>query len=88
MKPVFEVIRSEVRLLSPPSKARYFAPANLRAAAEDEQYMRLITSLIQNKYTLRYSGGLVPDIYHTLVRGHSVYISPITSASKAKLRLV
>ncbi|KAJ8126730.1 hypothetical protein O1611_g6907 [Lasiodiplodia mahajangana] len=81
-----EMIRTEVKLLFPPFTTRYFAPANLRAAAEDEKYMRLITSFIQKKYTLRYSGGLVPDIYHMLVKGHGVYISPVTSASKAKLR--
>ncbi|KAI1655902.1 carbohydrate phosphatase [Daldinia decipiens] len=81
-----EVIRSAVRLAESPYKTRYFAPANLRAAADDEKYMSLITHYIQNKYTLRYSGGLVPDVVHTLVKGHGIYISPVTSTSKAKLR--
>ncbi|KAI0526176.1 fructose-1-6-bisphosphatase-domain-containing protein [Xylaria bambusicola] len=82
---VFEILRSDMTLLSPPFKTRYFAPANLRAAAEDANYMRLVASFIQHKYTLRYSGGLVPDIYHILVNGQGVYISPVTPASKAKL---
>ncbi|KAI8958312.1 carbohydrate phosphatase [Daldinia sp. FL1419] len=81
-----EVIRAAVRLAASSSKARYFAPANLRAAADDEKYMSLITHYIQQKFTLRYSGGLVPDVVHTLVKGHGIYISPVTSASKAKLR--
>ncbi|KAI1478305.1 carbohydrate phosphatase [Daldinia eschscholtzii] len=81
-----EVIRPAVRLSESSSKARYFAPANLRAAAEDEKYMNLITHYIQSKYTLRYSGGLVPDVVHALVKGHGIYISPVTSSSKAKLR--
>jgi len=81
-----EIVRAEVKLASAPFKIRYFAPANLRAAADDERYMHLITYYIQNKYTLRYSGGLVPDVVHTLVKGHGIYVSPVTSTSKAKLR--
>lgn len=81
-----EIIRTQVSLLEPPFKTRYFAPANLRAAAEDEQYCKLVTQFIRDKYTLRYSGGLVPDIVHALVKGHGIYISPVTTVSKAKLR--
>jgi sedoheptulose-bisphosphatase len=81
-----EVIREEVILQDPPFKTRYFAPANLRAAAEDEKYMALVRHFISEKYTLRYSGGLVPDVVHALVKGHGVYVSPVTEKSKAKLR--
>lgn len=83
---VHQVIRPNVQFAGPPFKTRYFAPANLRAAAESEAYMRLVTHYVQKKYTLRYSGGLVPDILHALVKGHGVYISPVTTASDAKLR--
>ncbi|KAI4865193.1 sedoheptulose-1,7-bisphosphatase [Hypoxylon rubiginosum] len=81
-----EIIRTAVRLVEPPFKTRYFAPANLRSAAEDAKYMTLVSDFIQKKYTLRYSGGLVPDVVHALVKGHGIYISPVTAASKAKLR--
>ncbi|KAH7037156.1 uncharacterized protein B0I36DRAFT_236024 [Microdochium trichocladiopsis] len=81
-----EIVRAEVKLSLPPFKTRYFAPANLRAAADDERYMKLVAHYIQNKYTLRYSGGLVPDVVHALVKGHGIYVSPVTSTSKAKLR--
>lgn len=81
-----EVLRSEVRLSAPPFKTRYFAPANLRAAAQDERYMGLVNGYIREGYTLRYSGGLVPDVVHALVKGHGVYVSPVTAQSKAKLR--
>ncbi|KAI0384405.1 sedoheptulose-1,7-bisphosphatase [Hypomontagnella monticulosa] len=82
-----ELIRPVVRLGETSAvKTRYFAPANLRAAAENEKYMSLVSHYIQSKYTLRYSGGLVPDVVHALVKGHGVYISPVTTASKAKLR--
>ncbi|KAM7203463.1 hypothetical protein V8F20_004057 [Naviculisporaceae sp. PSN 640] len=67
-------------------KTRYFAPANLRAAADDRRYMDLVNHYITQKYTLRYSGGLVPDAVHALVKGHGVYLSPVTDKSKAKLR--
>ncbi|KAI1328645.1 fructose-1-6-bisphosphatase [Xylariaceae sp. FL0255] len=81
-----EIIRPKVRFAEPPYKTRYFAPANLRAANEDPAYMGLVTNLIANRYTLRYSGGLVPDIVHALVKGHGLYISPVSPGSKAKLR--
>lgn len=82
-----QVIRESVRLQAePPFKTRYFAPANLRAAAEDSKYAALVNHYITNKYTLRYSGGLVPDVVHALVKGHGLYVSPVTAASKAKLR--
>jgi sedoheptulose-bisphosphatase len=67
-------------------KTRYFAPANLRAAAESAQYMELVQHYIREKYTLRYSGGLVPDVMHALNKGHGIYVSPVTGVSKAKLR--
>jgi len=82
-----EVIRPRIHFSSDPNpKTRYFAPANLRAAAEDERYMALVSKYISKKYTLRYSGGLVPDVVHALVKGHGVYLSPVTGQSKAKLR--
>ncbi|KFG81950.1 sedoheptulose-1,7-bisphosphatase [Metarhizium anisopliae] len=81
-----DVVRPAVRLASPPFATRYFAPANLRAAADDDGYMRLVAHFIRSKYTLRYSGGLVPDVVHALVKGHGVYVSPVTARSGAKLR--
>lgn len=81
-----EVIRRAVNLAKPPFKTRYFAPANLRAAAQDERYMALVNRYVQEGYTLRYSGGLVPDVIHALVKGHGIYVSPVTAESKAKLR--
>ncbi|KAH7141461.1 fructose-1,6-bisphosphatase class 1/Sedoheputulose-1,7-bisphosphatase [Dactylonectria estremocensis] len=84
--PRCSIVRPSVQLASPPFSTRYFAPANLRAAAEDAAYMSLITRFVREKYTLRYSGGLIPDVVHALVKGHGVYVSPVTAASRAKLR--
>jgi len=80
-----EVLRPRVTL-TPASKTRYFAPANLRCAAENEKYAALVNHYITQRYTLRYSGGLVPDVYHALVKGHGIYTSPVTEKSPAKLR--
>ncbi|KAI1116584.1 sedoheptulose-1,7-bisphosphatase [Nemania sp. NC0429] len=87
----YTLVRDEVRLLDDRSAAaagrtRYFAPANLRAAAEDERYMALVARYISERYTLRYSGGLVPDVAHALEKGHGVYVSPVARGSRAKLR--
>jgi sedoheptulose-bisphosphatase len=80
------ITHPELTLASPPFKTRYFAPANLRAAAEEPRYNNLVSDFIRDKYTLRYSGGLVPDVVHALIKGHGIYLSPVTAASKAKLR--
>ncbi|KAG6203370.1 hypothetical protein E4U35_004372 [Claviceps purpurea] len=85
----FPIIRDCVRLASSAPSAgetRYFAPANLRAAADDARYWTLVERYIRGGYTLRYSGGLVPDVVHALVKGRGVYVSPVTAGSKAKLR--
>lgn len=81
-----EIIRTRVKLAEAPFKTRYFAPANLRAAGQDAKYMALVNRYIEEGYTLRYSGGLVPDVLHALVKGHGIYVSPVTAKSKAKLR--
>lgn len=80
------LVRSTVQFAASPFRTRYFAPANLRAAAESHNYAQLINHYIQSKYTLRYSGGLVPDVVHMLVKSHGIYVSPVTQTSKAKMR--
>ncbi|KAK3985193.1 fructose-1,6-bisphosphatase class 1/Sedoheputulose-1,7-bisphosphatase [Cladorrhinum sp. PSN332] len=72
--------------LSLPTKTKYFSPANLRAASSCPAYSDLVSNYMQQEYTLRYSGGLVPDLVHALVKGHGIYLSPVTPSHKAKLR--
>ncbi|KAK3935429.1 fructose-1,6-bisphosphatase class 1/Sedoheputulose-1,7-bisphosphatase [Diplogelasinospora grovesii] len=86
MRDQWQIIRPVVKLDEGPFKTRYFAPANLRSAADDQLYMNLVSFYIKEKYTLRYSGGLVPDVAHALTKGHGIYLSPATGASTAKLR--
>lgn len=69
-------------------RGKTFAPGNLRATSDNAQYNALIQFWIQNKYTLRYSGGLVPDIYHILSKGEGVLSNASSPTAKAKLRLL
>jgi sedoheptulose-bisphosphatase len=66
---------------------KIFAPANLRAAQEVEGYAKLIDHFMTNKYTLRYSGGLVPDVCQQFTKNQGVFTNPTSKASPAKLRL-
>lgn len=45
-----------------------FAPANLRAAADNKAYSDFVSACIAEKYTLRYTGGFVPDVHHILTK--------------------
>mmetsp|Transcript_15971 Transcript_15971/g.30142 ORF Transcript_15971/g.30142 Transcript_15971/m.30142 type:complete len:371 (-) Transcript_15971:205-1317(-) len=71
--------------ISPDGKI--FAPANLRAVQELKGYRELVDHYMLNRYTLRYSGGLVPDVYQQFTKGHGVFSNPTSKGSPAKLRL-
>lgn len=49
-------------------EAKYFAPANIRCAGENHLYRQLILEWMDARYTLRYSGGMVPDVHHILTK--------------------
>jgi len=61
--------------------------ANMRAAQEVPEYGKLIDYWMTNKYTLRYSGGLVPDICQQFTKRMGVFANPTSEKSPAKLRL-
>lgn len=50
-------------------------------------YAKLIEYWMEEKYTLRYTGGLVPDICQQFTKGMGVFANPTSKASPAKLRL-
>ena len=64
-----------------------FSPANLRAAQDIDGYLKLVEHYITNRYTLRYSGGLVPDIYQQFTKTQGVFSNPTSPSSPAQLRL-
>ena len=74
--------------LSIAAKGKTFAPGNLRATSDNDNYRRLVAYWIENKFTLRYSGGLVPDVYHILIKGEGVLANASSPGAKAKLRLL
>jgi len=68
-------------------ESKIFAPANMRAAQELPEYGKLIDYWMKNKYTLRYTGGLVPDICQQFTKRMGVFANPTSKSSPAKLRL-
>lgn len=70
-------------------ESKYFAPGNLRAAAEREDYLKLTNEWIKRGLTLRYSGGMVPDINHIMLKGNGIFSYPgYSKAPEGKLRLL
>ena len=68
-------------------ESKIFAPANMRAAQDLPEYSELINYWMTNRYTLRYSGGLVPDICQQFTKRQGVFANPTSDSSPAKLRL-
>lgn len=70
-------------------EATTFAPGNLRAAKYEKKYLALIDDWCEKQYTLRYSGGMVPDINHIFIKGQGVFTYPgYEEAPNGKLRLL
>lgn len=57
-------------------EGKYFAPGNLRACVNRPDYLELVNYWIKEKYTLRYSGGMVPDVNHILLKEKGVFAYP------------
>merc|ERR1719182_675504 len=68
-------------------ESKIFAPANMRAAQDLPEYGKLIDYWMTNRYTLRYTGGLVPDICQQFTKQMGVFANPTSEKSPAKLRL-
>ena len=67
---------------------KLFAPANLRSSKHNIEYATMMRYWMEEQYTLRYTGGMVPDIHNILIKGGGVFCNPISSQSPAKLRLL
>lgn len=79
----WELVRGDIRLAD---SSNYFAPANLRATAGNQEYRDLVHAWMGEGKTLRYSGGMVPDVHHMLCKGGGVFCSPCGPRTPAKLR--
>jgi len=70
------------------SATKMFAPANLRATVGHPGYKELVAQWQGAGYTLRYTGGMVPDIYQIFIKGHGVFSNPTSRQAPAKLRVL
>lgn len=69
-------------------KTNTFSPGNMRSASDNLQYRELIDDWVMKGYTLRYSGGMVPDIAQIFIRGNGVFSCLASKNHKAKLRVL
>jgi fructose-1,6-bisphosphatase I len=70
-------------------QAKMFAPGNLRACSSEAWYLELLNYWVKNGYTLRYSGGMVPDVNQILRKGGGVFTYPgYKEQPLGKLRLL
>lgn len=70
------------------AEGKMFAPGNLRASSDHAKYRELINYWIDQRYTLRYSGGMVPDINQIILKGKGIFTYPGSASAPAKLRLL
>lgn len=69
-------------------EGKLFAPGNLRATFDNPAYERLFAYYLGEKYTLRYTGGMVPDVFQIIVKEKGVFTNVTSPSSKAKLRVL
>ncbi len=70
------------------NEGKLFAPGNMRAAQDNPGYADLLNYYYENKYQLRYTGGMVPDVNQILVKGKGVFSYPASPTAAAKLRVL
>lgn len=70
-------------------QAKIFAIGNLRASAEKPAYAKVLQEFIHSGKTLRYAGGMVPDINTILCKQNGIFTYPGHSKyPNGKLRLL
>lgn len=67
--------------------SKIFSPANLRSTQDLPGYQKLVNHYLSSRYTLRYTGGLVPDVYQQFTKQQGIFCNPTCERSPAKLRL-
>ena len=60
----------------------------MRSASDNLQYREHINNWIMKGYTLRYTGGMVPDIAQIFIKGHGIFACCSSKNHKAKLRVL
>lgn len=67
---------------------KMFAPGNLCCTQDNAGYASLVNYWMAEKYSLRYSGGMVPDVLQLLTKRKGIFVAPSSPAAPAKLRLL
>ena len=70
------------------NEGKLFSPGNLRAAGSNPGYAKLLEYWQRSKYTLRYTGGLVPDVTQLLIKGKGIFTSAPEAHEPPRLRLL
>jgi fructose-1,6-bisphosphatase len=82
----FELSKENIKISA---EGKYFAPGNLRACSSNKGYKDLVNYFIEQEFTLRYSGGMVPDVNHIFIKGSGIFAYPKSKENeKGKLRLL
>jgi fructose-1,6-bisphosphatase I len=61
------------RNLTMRDEVKTYAPGNLRAVVDTPAYRKMMNTWLDEGITLRYSGGMVPDIHHILIKGAGIF---------------
>ncbi|KAG6395428.1 hypothetical protein SASPL_146073 [Salvia splendens] len=69
-------------------EGKMFSPGNLRATFDNSDYAKLVDYYVREKYTLRYTGGMVPDVNQIIVKEKGIFTNVTSPTAKAKLRLL
>lgn len=70
-------------------EVKTYAPGNLRAVVDTPAYRKMMNTWLDEGLTLRYSGGMVPDIHHMLIKGAGIFTNIGGSKyPQGKLRLL
>ena len=66
-----------------------YSPGNLRAVSDTPAYRKMMNIWLDEAVTLRYSGGMVPDIHHLIIKGGGIFTNIGGSKyPQGKLRLL
>ena len=70
-------------------EVKTYAPGNLRAVVNTPSYRKMMNLWLDEGLTLRYSGGMVPDVHHMLIKGAGIFTNIGGSKyPQGKLRLL
>merc|ERR1711924_329921 len=70
------------------NEGKMFSPGNLRATQDNPEYSKLVDFWLKEKYTLRYTGWMVPDVFQIIVKEKGGFSNVTSPTTVAKLRIL